>query len=153
MGSHQNLLVHGPPASPPAPRSEGRILSACGDPREATRRYRSRAPLSLSRPPSPPKGPHRAHRRRPRRIRPEAPALVAQYCTISSGVEVHAFDAETGKKQLQVRPYALGPAKQSEYSNDVELAIHSGNVVVHGKEAAGRYVEVLDTRAGRSLSS
>ena len=78
---------------------------------------------------------------------------MAQYCTISSGVEVHAFDSETGKKQWQVRPYALGPVARSEYSNEVEFAIHSGNVVVYGKEAAGRYVEVLDTRTGQSMSS
>lgn len=73
---------------------------------------------------------------------------VAHYCAISSGTDLTVVDAQSGEIVRTVAVRALGPIAHSEYFNEVELDEHHGHVVVRGREAAGRYIEVIDPATG-----
>jgi hypothetical protein len=77
--------------------------------------------------------------------------VLAAYSRISSGCELIALDAETGALRWRSALTALGPVKHSKYRNEVQLDVISGQIVVYGYEASGRYIEVVDRETGRTL--
>lgn len=75
---------------------------------------------------------------------------VAIYCPFSSGVELLAIDLDSGRRTQDARVRGLGPIAHSEYFNEVQLDELHGHVLVRGREAAGRYIEVIDPATGVS---
>jgi len=78
---------------------------------------------------------------------------VASYCPFSSGVQLFAFDPDTGSRMVTANVRGLGPIAHSEYFNEVELDELDGHVIVRGREAAGRYIEVVNPATGVSRVS
>jgi hypothetical protein len=70
----------------------------------------------------------------------------------SSGCAVVAYDLK-GRKQLwRAELKGLGPVDHSKYFNAVRLEPVDGKVLaVHGKESAGRYVEFVALRSGKTV--
>lgn len=83
--------------------------------------------------------------------------FVAEYCAISSGATVSAYDLARGRFLWKTTLHALGPVAHSEYYSDVDLRVDGAGgkarVVVSGWEAYGRYVEVLDSATGEDLGN
>ncbi len=84
--------------------------------------------------------------------------FVVDYCAISSGASVTAYDVARGRFLWTRALYALGPVSHSEYYNDVDVRVdgslgQNGAVVVSGWEAYGKYVEVLDPATGVDLGN
>ena len=73
---------------------------------------------------------------------------IARYCAASSGAELVAVDPDSGSPVRTIAVHALGPIAHSEYFNEVELDERHGHLVVRGREAAGRYIEVIDPQTG-----
>jgi hypothetical protein len=78
--------------------------------------------------------------------------FAALYLDGASGCRVLALDARTGALRWDVRPKGVGAMLHSKYSNDVQLEMRDGRLVLYGKESAGRYIEVLSPTDGRTLS-
>ncbi|MCH9684842.1 MAG: PQQ-binding-like beta-propeller repeat protein [Deltaproteobacteria bacterium] len=75
---------------------------------------------------------------------------VAHYCAVASGVELLSVDPDAGEITGSARVRGLGSIAHSEYFNEVELGERHGHVVVRGREAAGRYIEVIDPSTGQA---
>ncbi|MEM9453283.1 MAG: hypothetical protein AAGF11_03835 [Myxococcota bacterium] len=75
-------------------------------------------------------------------------SLPGRYCAASSGAELVAVDPDTGARVRTIAVHTLGPIAHSEYFNEVELDERHGHLVVYGREAAGRYIEVIDPQTG-----
>ena len=76
--------------------------------------------------------------------------IIATFDRISSGSNVNAYNAQTGKllwqgevKQLQVA--------HSEYYNAVFLTLFEDKLILEGNEAGGSYLQVLDLKSGKNL--
>ncbi|WAS97326.1 PQQ-binding-like beta-propeller repeat protein [Nannocystis punicea] len=80
----------------------------------------------------------------------DAELWVALYCAFASGVELFAVDTASGTRVREVGVRGLGPIDHSEYYNEVALDVLHGHVVVRGREAAGRYIEIVDPAVGAS---
>jgi outer membrane protein assembly factor BamB len=79
---------------------------------------------------------------------------VARFSDIATGCTVTAYAEANGDERWSTRLVGLGPIGHSEYLNKVELRItDDGWIAVFGWESAGRYVEVLDPRDGRTASN
>ena len=75
----------------------------------------------------------------------------ADFGPISSGCAVVAYDLKA-KKQLWKAPLkGLGPIGHSRYSNAVNLDLDKQAVCVRGKESAGRYIEYVGLRTGKTV--
>ena len=73
-----------------------------------------------------------------------------RYNVIASGAHLHA-EGPGGRWDVPLE--GLGPIGHSEYFNAVEVRAEPGKIVVYGREAAGKYIEVRDPVAGRLLSN
>ncbi len=69
---------------------------------------------------------------------------VAYHCVISSGTQLLVVDPASGEVVQEVTVHGLGPVAHSEYFSEVQLDVVHGHVVVRGREAAGRYIEVIE---------
>lgn len=79
--------------------------------------------------------------------------VVVMHSPVSSGAELRVYDIRGGEERLRLRLQGLGAVSHSEYWNRVELqAFPDGVIAVYGNEAAGKYVELVDIGAGRTLS-
>lgn len=78
---------------------------------------------------------------------------VADYCGISSGVQLHKIEAGSGELQHSSYPRGMGMIAHSEYFNETTLTEMHGHLVVHGREAAGNYLEVVDPASGLSVAN
>jgi outer membrane protein assembly factor BamB len=83
----------------------------------------------------------------------EARVYLVRFGLITSGATVTAYDFGTGRRAWERRLIGLGPIDHSKYSNRVQARVARGQLTVFGWEAAGKYVEVLDTRTGRALGN
>lgn len=80
-------------------------------------------------------------------------AVVVFHSPIASGVTLWALAQADGEIRWRSDPPGLGSVKHSEYSNRVAIDARSpGFLIVHGDEAAGRYVAVVDPVDGSVVS-
>jgi hypothetical protein len=77
-----------------------------------------------------------------------ATLIVASFHPIATGAELRGFDAHDGKLRWK-GDVELLPIAHSKYSNHVTLEIAFGRVVMHGHEAAQRYLEIFDPADGK----
>ena len=75
----------------------------------------------------------------------------ALYSGSATGCEVIALDAASGSLLWRTSLRGLGPLHHSKYRNRVQLYFNEGWPVVFGDEAAGRYVEALEPKDGRTI--
>jgi len=76
----------------------------------------------------------------------------ADYSPISSGCAVIAVDLKTGKDLWTVNLKGLGPIDHSKYHNRVWMEpVDDSAFAVYGHESAGRYVELIDSKSGKTL--
>ncbi|HJZ94559.1 MAG TPA: hypothetical protein VKE40_27080 [Gemmataceae bacterium] len=76
------------------------------------------------------------------------------YCTISSGCTVIAFDLKAKKKLWKTELKGLGPISHSKYRNLVRMDQVNGEVLaVYGQESAGRYVEFVELKTGKTVGN
>jgi hypothetical protein len=76
----------------------------------------------------------------------------ADYGPISSGCAIIAFDLKAGKDLWKSSLKGLGPIKHSKYHNRVWMdPVADGVLGVYGHESAGRYVELVDFKTGRTV--
>jgi hypothetical protein len=70
----------------------------------------------------------------------------------SSGCGLIAYDLAAGKELWKTHLKGLGPIEHTEYHNLVTLDLPRDDVLrVFGNEAAGRYVEYIDARSGKTV--
>jgi hypothetical protein len=75
----------------------------------------------------------------------------ADFGPVSSGCEVVAFDLKAKKQLWKTHLKGLGPIGHTRYRNDVMLDLDGQAVRVRGKESAGRYIEFIDRRTGKTV--
>lgn len=68
-----------------------------------------------------------------------------------SGCSLVAFDLAAKKQLWKTHLKGLGPVEHSEYFNRVTLDREGTALRVYGKEAAGRYVEYVDRKSGKTV--
>jgi hypothetical protein len=78
--------------------------------------------------------------------------IVALYQRSSTGARLYRFDRATGKTQWEADVYQLD-ADHSIYFNDVRLTKRGGQIVMHGEEAGGCYLQVFDAKTGKRVST
>lgn len=69
--------------------------------------------------------------------------FVSEHSPISNGCEL--------QPAWKVRLKGLGPIPHSKYRNQVNVEADGKVVTVWGKEASGRYVEIIDAKTGKML--
>ncbi len=74
-----------------------------------------------------------------------------EYERAASGCTLVAYDLKTGQRLWRTALRGLGPIGHSRYRNEVDLTAADGVVTVYGRESAGRYVERVDAKTGRTL--
>ncbi len=79
------------------------------------------------------------------------------YCatgsSIASGVTLRAVDAPSGRILWKIQAHALGPIAHSKYFNTVQLGFSKRWIRVTGYEAGGCYIELIEPKQGKSVSS
>jgi hypothetical protein len=76
----------------------------------------------------------------------------AEFDRHSSGCAIVAHDLKARKRLWRAELKGLGPVDHSKYFNAVRLEPVDGKVLaVHGKESAGRYVELVALRSGKTV--
>jgi outer membrane protein assembly factor BamB len=76
----------------------------------------------------------------------------ADFHPSASGCAVVAFDLATGKEVWKTHLKGLGPIAHTQYSNRVTLDLPRDDALrVYGNESAGKYVEYLDLRTGKTV--
>jgi hypothetical protein len=76
----------------------------------------------------------------------------ADYLAHSSGCSVVAFDLKAGKELWKATLKGLGPIDHSKYHNRVRMErVDDAVFAVYGQESAGRYVELVDFKTGRTV--
>ena len=78
--------------------------------------------------------------------------IIAAYNAFSAGASLEAFDQATGEPRWVASVETL-PIAHSAYSNDVELRIEQGALVLRGRESMEDYLELFDPRTGKRLLS
>lgn len=78
---------------------------------------------------------------------------VAQFNQWTSGCSVDGFNLKTSKPLWTTTLKGLGPIEHSKYNNRVIIRFEGKDLVVYGKEAAGRYKERLDPISGKTLQN
>jgi hypothetical protein len=77
----------------------------------------------------------------------------ADFTPYSSGCTVIAYDLK-GKKQLwKTDLKGLGPISHTKYRNAVILEVKDDVVRVLGQESAGKYVEYVDLKSGKTVAN
>ena len=75
----------------------------------------------------------------------------ADYHPSSSGCAVVAYDLRKRKQLWKTHLKGLGGVDHSKYHNAVNLDLEKYAVCVRGKESAGRYVEYVDLKTGKTV--
>jgi hypothetical protein len=75
----------------------------------------------------------------------------ADFSAARSGCAVVAHDLKRGKQLWKVALKGLGPISHFRYHNAINLDVDQGAVRVYGKESAGRYVEFVDLKTGKTV--
>jgi hypothetical protein len=76
----------------------------------------------------------------------------ADFSSSSSGCAVVAYDLKARKRLWRTNLKGLGPIDHSKYFNAVRMEPVDGQVLaVYGKESAGRYVEFVSLKTGKTV--
>ena len=75
----------------------------------------------------------------------------ADFTPYSSGCVVVAVDLKTKKKLWKTDLKGLGPINHTKYRNAVILEVKDDVIRVQGQESAGRYLEYVDMKSGKTL--
>jgi len=75
----------------------------------------------------------------------------ANYCPITSGCGLSAFDLKTAKQHWNSGLQGIGGTDHSKYSNHVNLKKQAGAIVVYGNESHGKYIEFVDMKSGNTV--
>jgi hypothetical protein len=76
----------------------------------------------------------------------------ADYSWTSSGCAVVAFDLKAGKELWKAKLKGLGPIHHWKYCNRVLMEpVDDAVFAVYGQESAGRYVELVEFKTGRTV--
>lgn len=86
-------------------------------------------------------------------IRKEHMLYVADFHYISTGCSIIAFDLKQRKQLWKTNLKGLELKGNDKYSNAVNLQYEKDQLIVYGKESAGRYIETLDPATGKTLSN
>lgn len=78
--------------------------------------------------------------------------IIAAYNTFTAGASLEAFDHATGDPRWVASVQTL-PIAHSAYSNDVELRVEMGALVLRGRESMEDYLELFDPLTGKRLLS
>jgi len=78
--------------------------------------------------------------------------VIAAWNAFSAGASLEAFDHATGEARWVASVQTL-PIAHSAYSNDVELRLEAGAIVMRGRESMQDYLEVFDPGSGARLLS
>lgn len=69
----------------------------------------------------------------------------------ASGASVAAVDLKTGKELWKTHLKGIGPVSHFEYSNYLNMEADRDTITVFGNESFGKYVEILDTKTGKTV--
>jgi hypothetical protein len=75
----------------------------------------------------------------------------ADYDPISDGCAVVAYDLANKKQLWKTQLQALGGVDHSKYRNAVEMDFDGDALRVFGNESAGKYVEYVDLKSGKTI--
>jgi hypothetical protein len=75
----------------------------------------------------------------------------ASFSPLSTGCAVVAYDLKKRKELWKAPLKGIGPIAHSRYHNAANLDLDGHAVRVYGKESAGRYVEFVDLRSGKTI--
>ena len=75
----------------------------------------------------------------------------ADYNPWSDGCSVVAYDLENKKLLWKTPLQALGPIPHTKYHNAVQMSLDGDAVRVFGQESAGKYVEYVDLKEGKTV--
>jgi len=75
----------------------------------------------------------------------------ADFIPQSSGCTVIAYDLKEKKQLWKANLKGLGPIDHTKYRNQVSLDIKDDAVRILGNESAGKYVEYLDLKSGKTV--
>jgi hypothetical protein len=78
--------------------------------------------------------------------------VIAAYNMFTAGASLEAFDRATGTPRWVANVQTL-PIAHSAYSNDVELHLELGALVLRGRESMEDYLELFDPMTGKRLLS
>ncbi len=73
------------------------------------------------------------------------------YIPQQAGCDVIAYDLKQGKTLWTTHLWGRGSVSHSQYSNRVDLRVDDRHVIVFGNESAGRYIELLDPKTGKTV--
>jgi hypothetical protein len=78
---------------------------------------------------------------------------IARFSPIATGCSVVAHDFKAKKELWKAELKGIGPVDHSKYRNEVTVTTTAADdaILVTGKEAAGRYIEYLDARSGKTV--
>lgn len=74
--------------------------------------------------------------------------FIALFEPASTGCSVLAYDIAARKELWKTKLRGLSVGFHSQYSNSVNIRLTTSEVIVYGREMAGRYVESLDINTG-----
>lgn len=77
--------------------------------------------------------------------------IYASFLTSASGATVIAVDLKTGKELWKTKLKGIGLVMHFAYSNYLNMEADAGTITVFGNESFGRYVEILDTKTGKTV--
>jgi hypothetical protein len=76
---------------------------------------------------------------------------IAEFHPSASGCGIIAFDLKAGKQLWKTPLKGLGPIPHFRYSNRVSLQLEDGAVRVFGNESAGKYIEYVSLKTGKTV--
>ena len=69
----------------------------------------------------------------------------------ASGAAVVAVDLKSGKELWKTELKGIGPVSHFKYRNLLNVEASRDTVTVFGNESLGKYVEILDTKSGKTV--
>ncbi len=77
--------------------------------------------------------------------------VYASFHRSASGATMIGVDLKTGKELWKTHLKGIGPVSHFRYSNLLNMEADGDTVTVFGNESYGKYVEILDTKTGKTV--
>ena len=78
---------------------------------------------------------------------------VTQHNRSANGCALVAIDLETKKQLWQTHLQGIGVVPHFRYSNQVTLDLDGSVAIVYGHESAGKYIEFVDLKTGKTVAN